>query len=314
MVSKQTIRTQAVKLGFDLVGFTDAEPVSDTEIARLHTWLDNSFHADMSYMRNNLDKRINPANLLDGAKSVICLALSYKIPNEIKNCDPGCAAVADFALYEDYHSFIKQRLFALADFIKTNTIGNKLKFKACVDSVPLAERSFAARAGLGFIGKNTMLINPRLGSNLFLAELICNVEFEPDAPIDQNCGSCDKCISACPTNALSPDKGLDCNKCISCLTIEHRGDIPLSKQPGIGNCLFGCEKCTSVCPYDVNAPIAGNREIQFNPQRRSIAPETILDWDRNDFDALFKGSTVERLGLDLLKRNAKICVTNKKTL
>ncbi|MCK5000816.1 MAG: tRNA epoxyqueuosine(34) reductase QueG [Anaerohalosphaera sp.] len=297
-------------LGFDLVGITSAQPIDNRDISALQKWLERGFEAHMGYMRKNIDKRTDPSKLLADARSVICVALNYKVTASCKKPDKNKATVADFALYEDYHSFIKKRLFVLADFIKTKTSPGTFKFKACVDSVPLAERSLAERAGLGFIGKNRMLINPELGSNLFLAELICNLELSPDEPMEAQCHSCDKCVKACPTGALNASKGLDSNKCASYLTIEHRQQIPESEQSGIGNCLFGCDKCSSVCPFDINAPKCKNKDIRFFDQRRDFCPDALISWQQEDFDKAFKGSTVERLGLDLLKRNARICSNN----
>jgi len=202
----------------------------------------------MEYMNRNFQKRINPAELLKDAKSVICVALNYK-PKDTERK----TGTANFALYEDYHPFIKNLLFRLADFIK-DSAGVNVKFKACVDSAPVAERSLAQRAGLGFIGRNHILINPTLGLQMLLGELITDLPLAPDKPITQSCSGCDRCITACPGEALKPDGGFDANRCISYLTIEHnrRAD----------NGQFGCDECLLTCPYNSIAPICKNKNFK----------------------------------------------------
>lgn len=301
--AKTQIKQKAVSLGFDLVGITDAEPIDEADIEHLRQWLDNGLHAGMDYMLRNFQKRINPTNLLKNAKSVICVGLNYK------PAKPNPGHISNYALYDDYHVFIKQRLFLLAEFIK-DEIKNDLKIKVCVDSAPLAERALAVRAGLGFIGKNHMLTNSKFGSQLLLGELITNLPLEADKPLELSCNSCDKCVKACPTGALSKDGFFDARKCISYLTVEHKWPIQLRQQSTIGSALFGCDKCQLACPYNDDAPSCANSDFKFHPKRYEVTLEDILRFTEKDFMENFGNSAIERIGLEKLKTNAKICIKN----
>ncbi len=251
------IKAKAIQLGFDIVGITTAEPIEQAQIVYLKDWLKNGYNGQMEYMSRNFQKRINPAELLKGAKSVICVSMNYKPPEDIA---AGKAGFANFALYEDYHPFIKNLLFQLAEFIQNST-DKKIKFKACVDSAPVAERALAQRAGVGFIGKNHMLINPTLGLQTLLGELITDLPLSPDEPFSQTCRNCDKCIKACPAAALREDGIFDANRCISYLTIEHRGEISDELREKISDSKFGCDKCILACPYNNAAPICKNKNF-----------------------------------------------------
>jgi epoxyqueuosine reductase len=299
-----TIKQQALALGFDLAGVTAATSLEDD---RRHfvQWLAKGNAAGMEYLRSNIEKRFDPSKLLDAAKSVICVALNYKPDQSVS--DRSCR-IADFALYEDYHGFIRTRLALLAHFISQILPEKNIHFKVCVDSTPLAERALAQRAGLGWIGKNKSLIHPTLGCQLLLGELITTLELTPDEPFEKDlCGDCDKCIRACPTGALSGDGGFDSRKCISYLTIEHKGDIPQDLAGKIGNRLFGCDQCVLACPYQQKATACTNKEFQFFPLRAALRPQEILHWTQEDFDRHFQNSSIERLGLERLQRNARIC-------
>jgi len=301
--TKTQIKQKAVSLGFDIVGITGAEPIDNTNIEHLRQWLDAGLHAGMDYMLRNFEKRIDPANLLKGAKSVICVGLNYK------PAEPNPGHISNYALYDDYHVFIKQRLFSLAEFIK-NEFKSDLKIKACVDSAPLAERALAVRAGLGFIGKNHMLTNPEFGNQLLLGELITNLPLDADEPFEQSCKDCDKCVKACPTGALSKNDFFDAQKCISYLTIEHKGQIPLGQQSTIDSRLFGCDKCQLACPYNDTAGPCANGDFKLHQKRCEITPEDILKFTEKDFTENFEDSAIERIGLEKLKTNAEICIKN----
>jgi len=309
MELKDRIKEKALALGFDLAGVTTAALLDENSRRHFENWLGQGCAGGMDYLGRNIEKRFNPAGLLDAARSVVCVALNYKPSRDIP---AGAARVADYALYEDYHEFIKRRLSALADFIAQTMAGKNIRFKICVDSVPVAERALAQRAGLGWISKHHGLIHPTLGGQLLLGELITTLELPADAPFEKNlCGDCDNCLRACPTGALSETGNFDGRKCISYLTIEEKGDIPQGLTVKIGNRLFGCDECVSACPYQAAAPVCANKEFRFFPQRYILQPGGILNWTQAEFEKIFKDSAVERLGLDRLKRNAHVCLQNQ---
>jgi epoxyqueuosine reductase len=325
------IKQKALEIGFDLVGITTADPLDAGQISVFKDWLEKGLAAQMNFFHKNFDKRINPSLLLDGAKSIIVAAVNYKTPGismslrakrsnlqyPLYSKKSNSGRIASFAQYEDYHTFIENNLWKLADFI-TSVAGKNHRFKICVDSAPLAEKAFAARAGLGFIGKNHLLINPLLGPQLLLGEIITTIELTPDNPtggepvesIEPDCRNCDKCIKNCPTGALRPDGLLDANKCISYLTIEHKSDIPATLASKIGNRLFGCEECILACPYQKIAPVCRNKHFKFYPQRVCLDLSEILNLTQESFAERFPDSPLKRIGLERLKRNAKICLQN----
>jgi epoxyqueuosine reductase len=298
------IKQKARDLGFDLVGITSAEPIDADEIEHFKNWLAAGNNGKMAWLRNNIEKRFNPALLMPGSKSVICTAINYK-PAKFSNI------IASYALYQDYHIFIKQKLTALAEFIKKE-IEKNLKFKICVDSAPLAEKALAERTGLGFIGKNHLLTNPQIGSFLLLGELITNLQLKSDSPLPQKdyCKNCNKCLDACPTGAISEGQPFDANKCISYLTIEHKGRITKELKPKI-NYIFGCDTCIKACPYNKEAPIYKNNDFRKSAKRLNLTSKEVLKWSKSDFDAVFADSAIFRTGLRQLKRNA--LVESKKT-
>jgi epoxyqueuosine reductase len=298
------IKQKAKSLGFDLVGITSAESIDSAHIQHFKKWLADGCHGTMIWLKKNVDKRFSPALLLSDAQSVICTALNYKPPaTSVK--------IASYALYQDYHDFIKKRLSELADHIKNET-DKELKFKICVDSAPLAERALAVRAGLGFIGRNHILTNPQLGSFLLLGELITNLPLKQDGPIGKKdpCKNCIYCIDICPIGAISKNESFNARKCISYLTIEHKGRIPNEFKSKINSCIFGCEKCILACPYNAKAPVCQNKNFKFFAERLNLSLEQVLQFSQKDFDALFADSAVIRSGLRQLKRNSLICSKN----
>ncbi|HEY5504170.1 MAG TPA: tRNA epoxyqueuosine(34) reductase QueG, partial [Sedimentisphaerales bacterium] len=331
-------------LGFDLVGITDASPVHGEQVNRLLGWLDAGYAGQMTWLHSNLEKRVHPAKLLPGAKSVVVVGLNYKTPGQKTLLRPkGYAGQAEdrgprvassfanamedgkatqgmqktasmgrvtaFAQYDDYHPFTKKILRQLADFITSMTCPS-MKFKICVDSTPLLERALGVRAGLGIIGKNRMLINPRLGPQILLGEIVTNLELDPDKPMTESCPGCGKCVAACPTGALKPDGSFDATKCISYLTIEASTDIPADLAPKIGNHLFGCGECLLACPYQQNAPPCANKEFVFHPDRANLDLNEVLNLTEDEFHARFAHSPILRPGLAHLKKIAAICLGN----
>lgn len=306
----QDIKQKAIELGFDLVGITNASPISSEQAHILNEWLQSGCAGQMEYMHRNLSKRLNPAELFEYARSVIVVGLNFSRSGKKQkpaHRDEPTGKVVTYAQYEDYHPFIKTRLFKLVDFINT-IAGGDLRFKVCVDSAPVAERTLAVRAGLGFIGKNHMLIHPKLGCQMFLGEIITDLELPPDEPIIADCANCKKCIEVCPTGALRPDGQFAAGRCINYLTIEHKGPIPPKLTKKIGDRLFGCEECIRVCPYQRKAPPSVNKESKFYPDRAELSLRKILDMNPEVFNIKFADSVIKRLGLDNLKRNAHICL------
>jgi epoxyqueuosine reductase len=292
---------------------TTAEAIGDPQAEYFSNWLAAGCAGQMQYMYKNIKKRINPAELLPEARSVICTALNYRPekPNKYTRKQTSShAKIANFALYQDYHKFIKNMLRRLVDFISQIADSDGLRFKICVDSVPILERAFAQRAGIGYIGKNHMLIDPQLGSQILLGEIITDLELVPDGPMTDACQGCDECLKACPTGALGDNGSFDANKCISYLTIEHAGQIPEALASKIGNRLFGCDECMLACPNEKKLPACANKELRYHPEFQQLRPAEILKWEQEKFDEFFADSCVSRLGLERLKRNAELCLKN----
>ena len=307
MTKEADIKQKTLELGFDAVGIATADPVDAGHIDYFEGWLDAGFAAKMGYLHRNIEKRFDPGQLLKGARSVICVALNYR-PAADELFEDAPVRIARFSQYEDYHPFIKGRLFQLAEFLK-NEIGDEIRFKVCVDSVPIAERALAQRAGLGFIGRNHMLINPEMGSQFLLGELITTLDLEPDEPFAQvPCGDCGRCIRACPAGALSFDGSFDARKCISYLTIEEPDDIPAEFKRKIGNRIFGCDECILACPHELNAAERKNKDFQHHPEWQNLTPDQIQTMTEDEFQKIFADSGFIRLGLDRLKRNARISI------
>ncbi len=309
MTITERIKEKALELGFDLVGVTDASPVGTEQVSRLIGWLDAGYAGRMTWLHSNLEKRTDPAKLLPGAKSVIVVALNYKPAQQKTQAKTApMGRVAQFAQYDDYHPFIKKMLRQLADFIASTTC--PMQFKICVDSTPLLERALAVRAGLGMIGKNRMLVNPRIGPQIFLGEIVTNIELDPDKPLKDSCPGCGKCVAACPTGALKQDGSFDATKCISYLTIEANTDVPAELAPKIGNHLFGCAECLLACPSQQKAPTCANKGFVHHPDRAELNLNEFLNLTEEQFKIKFARSPILRPGLPHLKKIAQICIQN----
>lgn len=303
----QAIKNKALEIGFHAVGFTTADPIDPAQIQALTQWIEQGHAADLKYMQKNLKKRTHPALYLENARSIICVALHYKPPR----IPQPKAQVANFALYDDYHPFIKERLLLLADFIQSQLpAGFSWQYKAAADTAPLAERALAQRAGLGFIGKNHMLIHPSLGSQLLLGQLVTTLDLPADQAIQTGgCQNCNLCLRACPTGALSPDGTFLTARCISYLT-QYADDFS-GLQRQVGRRLFGCDTCLLACPYERQAPPCTNPGLNFYPQRDNLDPADILQWNQDQFKKQFQNSCVQVIGLEKLKKNAQICIENQ---
>ena len=306
------IKQRALRLGFDVAAITGTSAIAVEQAELLKEWLSAGYAGQMRYMHRNVELRVKPADFLENAKSIICLGLAYK-PSGTKQPQQQSGgpvgAVASFAMYEDYHGFIKKLLKKLVEFINEKT-GGGYKFRTCVDSAPLAERSLAVRAGLGFIGKNHMLINPVFGPQVLLGQIVTDLELEHDKPIEENCGGCDECIKACPAGALGPDGRFDARRCISYLTIEYKGRIESQLAEKIGDRVFGCDECMLACPYQQKGDECRNKNFKFYPQRANLNLEKIINLTGEQFSRQFADSPIERTGVEMLQRNARICLAN----
>jgi len=310
MSLEQEIKDKALDLGFDAVGITDASRVEREHVEHLRAWLDDGLAGEMHYMHRHFEKRIAPARLLRGSASVVVVALNYKPargPAPAGHAPTG--RVARYAWYEDYHTVMKPLLFELADFIRSRTDESQ-RFKACVDSVPLLERALAVRAGLGFIGRNHLLIGPTLGPEVFLGELLTTVRLGADAPYVGSCSGCRRCIEACPTGALRADGRFDARRCISYLTIEHRGEIPAALAAKMGDRIFGCDECVLACPHHQAAPACAHAALTLRPERSGLDLAEVLKLTDESFARKFGRSPISRTGLAGLQRNARHCAAN----
>ncbi|MFW5886166.1 MAG: tRNA epoxyqueuosine(34) reductase QueG [Bacteroidota bacterium] len=294
------LKKEAVRLGFNACGIA---PVMrfDEEVDHLEAWLQNGMNAEMHYMANHFDKRVEPSLLVPGAKSMIMVLLNY-FPGK-KQEDDSAPVISKYAYGKDYHHVMKRKLKQLLNFLKEKESAAEGRF--FVDSAPIMEKTWAVKAGLGWIGKNTLLLNGKIGSFVFIGEIITNLEFEYDEPQARDfCGSCTLCVDACPTNALMPPRVLDSNRCISYWTIEFKGDhLPDYLQEKFKNRVFGCDICQDVCPW--NNKISSHEVDEFMDQTGLLQMKR-EEWYRlteNQFNEVFKNSPVKRAKYKGLVRN-----------
>jgi len=295
----QLIKEEAQKLGFLFCGISEAGFL-EKEAPRLESWLKKGYHGEMSYMENHFDKRLDPRLLVDDAKSVISLGLNYY--SDQQQLDPEAPKISRYAFGEDYHDVIKKKLFLLLDFIREQ-IGD-VNGRAFVDSAPVLDRAWAKKAGLGWIGKNGNLISKQKGSFFFLAELIIDLELEYDIePTKDHCGTCTRCIDACPTEAIVAPAVVDGSRCISYLTIELKNEIPQEFKGKTNNWMFGCDICQDVCPWNRFSVL--HQEPAFQPPEELLSM-TKADWEEiteDTFKKVFKNSAVKRTKFSGLTRN-----------
>jgi epoxyqueuosine reductase len=294
----QVIKKFASELNFSFCGISKAEFLED-EAPKLEAWLKRGFHGKMSYMENHFDKRLDPTKLVPGAKSVVSLVYNYYPQKDLSKT--GELKIAKYAYGEDYHVVVKDKLKVFVEKIQQE-IGD-VHGRVFVDSAPVMERQWAAKSGLGWIGKNSLLLNKQMGSFFFLAELILDLELESDSPMKDYCGTCTACIDTCPTDAIHDPYVIDSNKCISYLTIELKDSIPTEFQGKMDNWVFGCDICQDVCPW--NRFSQSHQESRFNPQ--GDWPDfKQSDWrelTEEIFTKAFGKSAVQRTGFAGLRRN-----------
>jgi epoxyqueuosine reductase len=293
----QLIKSESKRLGFLSCGISKADFL-EQEAPRLESWLKKGMHGQMSYMENHFDKRLDPRLLVDEAKSVVSLLLNY-YPSEVQNEDS--YKISKYAYGQDYHFVIKDKLKDLLKFIQAE-IGD-VNGRVFVDSAPVLDKAWAAKSGLGWIGKNSNLLTKQVGSFYFIAELIIDLELEYDHPTTDHCGSCTACIDACPTQAIVQPYVVDGSKCISYFTIELKDQIPMEMKGKFDEWMFGCDVCQDVCPW--NRFSKGHNEPLFNPNPE-ILSFSKKDWEEiteDVFKKVFKNSPVKRTKLEGFKRN-----------
>jgi len=305
------LRELGRKAGFDLVGATTAEAM-DEEFDRYRRWIERGFHGGMAYLERGAEIRRDPRSLLEGARSVIVCASSYLAPQNPNDDARPRPAISRYALGRDYHKVLRRRLKRLVRLVE-EALGRAVRAHLCVDSAPLLERALAARAGLGWIGKNTCLVNPDLGSFLFLGEIIADIEIEAASPVPDRCGRCRRCIEACPTGALVEPYVLDARRCISYLTIEHRGPIEPALAREMGLWVFGCDICQEVCPWNERAakrapPSAG--DFRADPKLLDSGFEDLVFENASEFDRFFAGKAIRRARWEGWNRNLLAAVEN----
>lgn len=294
----QLIKTEAKRLGFLSCGVSQAGFL-DAEAPRLERWLNKQMNGKMQYMENHFDKRLDPTKLVEGSKSVISLLLNY-YPEGVQN-DSEAPKISKYAYGTDYHFVIKDKLKDLLHFIQEE-IGD-VHGRAFVDSAPVLDKAWAAKSGLGWIGKHSNLITQQVGSFYFIAELIVDLELDYDSPTTDHCGTCTKCIDACPTQAITEPYVVDGSKCISYFTIELKDNIPAEFKGQFDNWMFGCDVCQDVCPW--NRFSKAHAEPLFNPHP-DLLSMTKKDWEeitQDVFSKIFKKSAVKRTKFSGLQRN-----------
>lgn len=302
------IKEKAASLGFDLCGIAAAD--SFPELSFLQEWLDRGYAGEMAWMARSRERRADVRHVVPGARSVIVTGTLYntdrpytdELPNDV-------ARLSRYAWGDDYHDVIKSRLEALLAWMRS-TSQTPFDARAYVDTGPVQERVYAQYAGLGWIGKNTCLINPEIGSWLFLGEIICTLPLEPDTQGLEQCGSCTRCLEACPTGALVEPGVLDSTRCLSYLTIELRSSIPEAHRESVGGHVYGCDICQEVCPY--NRPAPHSDDAPWQPRDGLDLPRMVDLWKRSDRDlrSLVRGSPMTRAKLVGLRRNLAVAIGN----
>ena len=305
------IKNTALKIGFDACGIAKADFLNE-DAGFMKTWLGNGFHGEMGYLERNFDKRTDPTLLVEGCKSIIVTLMNY-FPEEFQAVD--APKISKYAYSRiDYHTVMREKLEMLENRIKDEfgeSCFNADQQHRFVDSAPVLERQWAVRAGLGWIGKNKMLINPVLGSFCFIGVILINKELEYDKPIKDHCGTCRKCLDACPTGALTENAGLDARKCISYQTIEKKTEIAKEIQSKLSGYAYGCDICNDVCPWNRTRAKA-NSHKEFEPLNEIIG-WNIDEWDnltQKEFKLIFKNSAIQRAGYMKLKQNIELLKRN----
>jgi epoxyqueuosine reductase len=294
------IKQKARSIGFDLCGIAAAAASAHGQFLR--DWLEAGRHGEMAWMASRVEEREDVQRYFPGARSVVCCAMSYNVELAEPPAEGAQGRIARYALGDDYHEHMKRRLFALADWLRQRAGG---RTRACVDTAPVLEREWAARCGVGWQGKNTCTLHTALGSYLLLGEIITTLDVPPDQPAVDRCGTCTRCLDACPSGALTPYR-LDATRCLSYWNIEFRGEIPREIAQAMGDRLFGCDICQEVCPWNSRAPLAGSADVQPRFAAGTLDVRDVLAWTEDDYRRELRGSAMKRVKLPQLQRNARI--------
>jgi epoxyqueuosine reductase len=299
------VKRRARELGFELVGIAPAGPSRYREYLR--RWLDEGQGGTMEYLGKRFDERTNPGAYLPGVASVICVAMNYYVRLDEPAEGEVRGRVARYALGVDYHEIIKDRLHELADWLRETAGGLT---KSAVDTAPVMEKELAARAGVGWQGKNTCTINERVGSWLLLGEILTTLPLPHDEPATDRCGTCRRCLDACPTGALTGPYQLDARKCISYLTIEHRGEIEPELAGQMGDWLYGCDICQDVCPWNSKALESLDPALRPRFASGTLGAREVAGWTEEEYRLALRHSAMKRVKLPQLQRNARIVLDN----
>jgi epoxyqueuosine reductase len=292
------IKAEARQLGFDGCGISEAGLLA-TDAEYLKNWINNGYSGEMHYMTHRIDVRVDPTRLFDSARSVISVLLNYYTHR--KQADAQAPQLSKYAYGEDYHDVIQTKLKRLLQYIHDNI--TPVQGKIFVDSAPVLDKAWAAKGGLGWIGKNSILVNPGKGSYFFIGTLIVDIPLSYDKPIRDYCGSCNRCIEACPTKAIIAPHVVDARKCISYLTVESKGAIDRGYHEKFGNRVFGCDTCQDVCPWNRKSSPHGVKEFQPSTGLMEMSRQDWLTIDEKRFNELFSKSSVKRIKFSRLKRN-----------
>jgi epoxyqueuosine reductase len=310
-ITSQIIRSRALAAGFDLCGVAPAAELP--ELGFFQTWLERGFAGEMQYLPRSSDRRRDVRAVLPSARSVIVLGTVYNVerPYSNESHDSSAAAIARYAWGDDYHVVIQQRMETLLEWLRA-AAGPAFEGRAYVDTGPVQERVYARHAGIGWIGKNTCVINDELGSWIFLSEIITNLALQSDTPALDQCGTCARCIEACPTGALVEPYVLDSKRCISYLTIELKGEIPVAQREDVGRHAYGCDICQEVCPWNVTPSTGVSTEAAWLPRTPFDGPSLLDLWRRSDEELrqALKGSAMKRAGVKRLRRNLAVALGN----
>lgn len=312
------VKSLAERFGLAACGVARAEPIGRAGYVR--DWIARGMAGEMTYLEKHAETMLDPGKLLPGARSVIVVADVYH--REMPEGELGSAAgesgsadepargrVAMYAWGEDYHRVVKEKLFGMADALRAE-VDPPFEAKVCVDTAPLIEREFAARAGIGWIGKNTLALSESLGSYFFLGAIVTTLEIAADEAAVDHCGSCTACLDACPTDAFPAPYQMDARRCISYLTIEHRSEIDPPLASKMGDWIFGCDDCQTVCPFNRKAPLTDEPRYDLDRAGASLELDAVRSWEIEDYRAALTRSAMKRAKLPMLKRNAEIASTN----